>query len=206
MILGYATNTLYSSDSDDDAMHCQMELLLAVGKILENNRSLTERLARYEQQLFPDNARTLQQSGIPRATYDAQLCRPRKAFKPRYQRSSSAHEQRPSHQWVSSALRENLSSPNRTRKSKAIEWIIHSKALFLGSHAWTALSDISMAEISAISVVALPIDWSDITNAYHYPRPRKDNASRHERSITQPETQGQSLEAIQHCSPWRLRS
>jgi hypothetical protein len=36
------------------------------------------------------------------------------------------------------------------------------------SHAWTALSDISLSDISAISVVALPLQSSDIANSHHY--------------------------------------
>ncbi|KAH7072526.1 hypothetical protein FB567DRAFT_538318 [Paraphoma chrysanthemicola] len=36
------------------------------------------------------------------------------------------------------------------------------------SHAWTALSDISLSEISIISVVALPISLPEISNSYHY--------------------------------------
>jgi hypothetical protein len=36
------------------------------------------------------------------------------------------------------------------------------------SHAWTALSEISLSDISAISVVALPIYSDDITNGHHY--------------------------------------
>ncbi|KAH7072537.1 hypothetical protein FB567DRAFT_538348 [Paraphoma chrysanthemicola] len=36
------------------------------------------------------------------------------------------------------------------------------------SHAWTVLSDISLSEISVISVIALPIRLLDIANAQHY--------------------------------------
>jgi hypothetical protein len=36
------------------------------------------------------------------------------------------------------------------------------------SHAWTGLSDVSLSDISVISVVALPITSSDISNSEHY--------------------------------------
>jgi hypothetical protein len=36
------------------------------------------------------------------------------------------------------------------------------------SHAWSALSDVSLSDISAISVLALPLDSADINNAHHY--------------------------------------
>ncbi|KAF1957608.1 hypothetical protein CC80DRAFT_443975, partial [Byssothecium circinans] len=36
------------------------------------------------------------------------------------------------------------------------------------SHAWSALSDISLSEISAISVVALPISSNDLSNGHYY--------------------------------------
>ncbi|KAH7350277.1 hypothetical protein BKA66DRAFT_476671 [Pyrenochaeta sp. MPI-SDFR-AT-0127] len=36
------------------------------------------------------------------------------------------------------------------------------------SHAWSALSDISLSDISLVSVVALPVLMDDITNTHHY--------------------------------------
>ena len=36
------------------------------------------------------------------------------------------------------------------------------------SHAWSNLSDISLSEISAIAVIALPISPKSIANGYHY--------------------------------------
>lgn len=36
------------------------------------------------------------------------------------------------------------------------------------SHAWTALSDISLSEITNISVIALPIYWYELSNHQHY--------------------------------------
>lgn len=36
------------------------------------------------------------------------------------------------------------------------------------SHAWSALSHVSLSAISALSVIALPLYPSEITNAYHY--------------------------------------
>jgi len=36
------------------------------------------------------------------------------------------------------------------------------------SHAWTALSDISLSNISSISVVALPLTSKDVSNRHHY--------------------------------------
>tara|TARA_R110002003_G_scaffold132_5_gene12399 strand:- start:5634 stop:6050 length:417 start_codon:yes stop_codon:yes gene_type:complete len=36
------------------------------------------------------------------------------------------------------------------------------------SHAWSTLSDISLADLSAISVIALPLHRTEFSNAYHY--------------------------------------
>ena len=36
------------------------------------------------------------------------------------------------------------------------------------THTWSTLSDLSLSDISAISVIALPMYSSDITNGYHY--------------------------------------
>jgi hypothetical protein len=36
------------------------------------------------------------------------------------------------------------------------------------SHAWTALSDISLSDVSVITVVALPISSNDLLNGHHY--------------------------------------
>jgi hypothetical protein len=43
------------------------------------------------------------------------------------------------------------------------------------SHAWSALSDISLSDISALSVVALPLFRKEITNAYHYSTKPRNN-------------------------------
>jgi hypothetical protein len=43
-----------------------------------------------------------------------------------------------------------------------------SRSFTVRSEAWTALSDISLSDISAISVIALPISPNDIANDYHY--------------------------------------
>jgi hypothetical protein len=36
------------------------------------------------------------------------------------------------------------------------------------SHAWTALSDISLSDVSVITVIALPISSNDLLNGHHY--------------------------------------
>lgn len=151
-------------------MHCQMELLLVVGKILENNRDLNRQLLRYEQQLLPHTARTLQQNGAPRI-YDAHSHARQDIEQPR----SVTAEQLGSMAKTFMMLR-HLGFERELEKSKPYQKVNRNvidnsfTSSFLGSHAWTALSDISMAEISAVSVVALPIDWTAISNAYHYPR------------------------------------
>ena len=38
----------------------------------------------------------------------------------------------------------------------------------VGSHAWSTLSDVSLSDISIISVIALPVYPKDITNGHHY--------------------------------------
>jgi hypothetical protein len=146
-----------------------MELLMVVGKILESNRELTERVARYEQKLFPDTARTLQQVGAQR--YSAARSHVNQetlaGTLPAKQLGSLA-KTFASMRFFGFERELEKSKPYQKIKGDAVDNSFTSS--FLGSHAWTALSDISMAEISAISVVALPIDWTDITNAYHYPR------------------------------------
>ena len=41
------------------------------------------------------------------------------------------------------------------------------------SHAWSALSDVSLSDVSAISVVCLPISCNDLSNGYHYRTPKR---------------------------------
>jgi hypothetical protein len=153
-----------------------MELLLVVGKILDRNRGLTERLARYEQQLFPDIARTLQQSGVPRVhvTSGDTNQEVTQGTLPAKQLGSLA-KTFASMRFFGFEKELEKSKPYQKIKGDAVDNSFTSSVL--GSHAWTALSDISMAEISAVSVVALPIDWSDITNAYHYPRNKSTGSS-----------------------------
>lgn len=57
------------------------------------------------------------------------------------------------------------------------------------SYAWSALSDVSLSDISNISVVALPISSSDLTNGHHYPS-SASSSQRHAQAptISQPTT------------------
>jgi hypothetical protein len=54
------------------------------------------------------------------------------------------------------------------RKATCLETDASYRSSVVRSHAWTTLSDISLSDISAISVVALPLQATDITNAQHY--------------------------------------
>jgi hypothetical protein len=51
------------------------------------------------------------------------------------------------------------------------------------SYAWSALSDVSLSDISNISVVALPISSSDLTNGHHYPS-SASNIQKHSQAPT----------------------
>ena len=58
------------------------------------------------------------------------------------------------------------SRPYRKARRDSVDYSFRSSIAL--SHAWTALSDISLSDISIIATVGLPIYSSNITNAHHY--------------------------------------
>ena len=59
-----------------------------------------------------------------------------------------------------------ISRPYRKATRDTVDFSFRSSVV--GSHAWSALSDVSLSEISVISVIVLPIFISDISNSHHY--------------------------------------
>ena len=93
---------------------------------------------------------------------------------------------------------------NRARRRVSLDSWQSSTAPSLG---WSCLSDMSLANVSNISVIALPIAAKDLTNAGHYiaaPRPVLDDYSTFSlgfealRSTLQPN--GQSVITLEQCS------
>jgi hypothetical protein len=56
------------------------------------------------------------------------------------------------------------------RKARRDSYDVSFRSSIAASHAWTALTHVSLSEISAISVVALPlpVSFSELLNSYHY--------------------------------------
>jgi hypothetical protein len=54
------------------------------------------------------------------------------------------------------------------RKVRRMSSLFSFRSSIAQTHAWTALSDVSLSEISIMSVVALPLRRDDIGNQHHY--------------------------------------
>jgi hypothetical protein len=152
------------SESDMEAHQSRQELITLTVSLLQNNESLARRLSHLED-CFDKNLST-----IPR--------RP----------DSIAPVTNPAHAGSSSRVQETNDALSillfGTSGELPFEKILLSSKVYhnaqqhtcdvsfrssIGlSHAWTALSEISLSDISAISVVALPIYLDDISNSQHY--------------------------------------
>lgn len=153
-----------ASESDMEAHQSRQELLTLTTSLLANNVELAKRIAHLEDCF--DNSRS------------TSVSRP----------ASLATSRRPAQHNSGSKLQETNDSLSvmlyGTSTDLPFEKILFSSRVYhkarnhtsdvsfrssiAPSHAWTALSDLSLSDISNLSVVALPIQSNDLTNPQHY--------------------------------------
>jgi hypothetical protein len=152
---------LHSSESDLEAARNQEDLYALTSNLLKSNRDITRRLSLLERPSQDDTSITTVRRSRPFSTATVESSIREFAFERDLKGS-----------WVSNAQASVYSSPNsvqvyrRVRRSTTDDKSFRTSVAL--SHAWSALSEISLSDVSAISVVALPISCSDLVNGYHY--------------------------------------
>ncbi|KAL1600827.1 hypothetical protein SLS60_007215 [Paraconiothyrium brasiliense] len=139
-----ASRLLNISESDMDAAANRQELYNLTSQLLQSNRDLRRRLSLLERGPRDDGDSVHLQIGQRSSLVSI-----------RSQIRAFEFERELKESWVY----------RKARRSTADASFRSSNAL---SHAWSALSDISLSDISAISVVALPISPDDLSNGHHY--------------------------------------
>jgi hypothetical protein len=147
------------SGSDLEAARNHTKLLVLTTNLLDSNRTIASRLSLLERSLQPNTGDnySLLRDRLSTATTESQI-------------PSFGFERKLESTWVY----------RKARRSTADVSFRTSMAL---SYAWSALSDVSLSNISNISVVALPISSSDLTNGHHYPS-SASNIQKHSQTPT----------------------
>ncbi|KAI0545639.1 hypothetical protein F4679DRAFT_560234 [Xylaria curta] len=178
--------TLLQCDSDRRAQQLQMELAANVGALLESNHELSRRMAHLEYALDTQTIQSRQSimSVLATAKSEAEggvtvsLPISAAAEQPVSVTSTSTSSASPSGDTMSlapdSVLKSafefesdlNMSRVYRRAQRDTMDFSFRSSVT--NKRAWSMLSSHSLAHISVLSVIALPLDLEDITNRHHY--------------------------------------
>jgi hypothetical protein len=152
------------SESDLIARYDRQELLSHQDRILQHNRDLSQRLARVESHFDTGGSAITKQPASLRSTAPTHHD-PGSAVTVDNWRVSSMTQLETARVF---AFERVLKASRVYRRAKRPTDDRSFRSSIPLSHAWTALSDISLSDISAISVVALPLAETDISNGHHY--------------------------------------
>ncbi|KAF2649457.1 hypothetical protein K491DRAFT_698082 [Lophiostoma macrostomum CBS 122681] len=131
-------------ESDLEAARSQEDLYILTSSLIQSNQDISQRLSLLERPR-QDNASIMTGHRRPFSTATLESSMQDLTFERDLKGS-----------WVYRKVRRSTTEDKSFRSSVAL------------SHAWSALSEISLSDISAISVVALPISCNDLVNGYHY--------------------------------------
>lgn len=152
------------SESDSEAFQCHQELLSLTAALKKSNHDLSERLTRLESRIDASNFTVARRRGSVAATVL------------HHTDEISITKDDDTHVSIDPPMFQGLKHPfekvlfssqvyHKATRKISNEPLRSSVRL---SHAWTALSDVSLWGISCISVVALPLHLKDISNRQHY--------------------------------------
>jgi hypothetical protein len=152
-----------NSESDSEARVNAQTLLTLTSSLLQSNRELSSRLAHLEDQLGTTMSLCTHRPGslapsddtITRATILSRTEHLNLLTNDTETIRSFEFEKDLEASWVYQKMTRNTTDASFCTS-------------LVRSHAWTALTEISLSDISVISVVALPISLFELENAYHY--------------------------------------
>ncbi|KAH7064149.1 hypothetical protein BKA63DRAFT_179554 [Paraphoma chrysanthemicola] len=151
-------------ESDQEARRNHAQLLAVCTVLLRSNTELTRRLTRLETCF--DSAESML-TGRPDSIMSSQTitqCGNNTAM----ERLAEELHSIPLISLSDSQFESVLEASRVYQRARSAGCDISFRSSIVRSHAWTVLSDISLSEISVISVIALPIRPLDIANAQHY--------------------------------------
>jgi hypothetical protein len=154
-----------ASESDLEARRSHQDLISLTSNLLQNNMELAQRIANLE--ASRDTATTI------RTTSEAvsSLSR-RRSVTSKIQDAYQSFTASPFGITYAFEFERDLESSWVYRKVTRATMDASVRSSVVRSHAWTALSGISLSDISAISVVALPITLSDLYSVRQHGPPR----------------------------------
>ncbi|KAK3328265.1 hypothetical protein B0T19DRAFT_186010 [Cercophora scortea] len=161
--------SILQSDSQARAESHQQQLIQNVNEILRNSQTLTQMMLGAD-----DVATTLLDAPRPRASIESpstplQIAASGvNALEPRDDRRPRMSVQSTRSLYSMMHFETELKGSRVYRLAKRMSMDFSMRSSFVGTHAWSVFSGLSLGEISNISVLALPIYASDITNPQHY--------------------------------------
>ncbi|KAI0187749.1 hypothetical protein EV127DRAFT_435930 [Xylaria flabelliformis] len=169
--------TLLQCDSGHRAQQLQMELGANVGALLESNYELSRRMMHLEDAFDVQTIRSRQSIMSVLATerpeaqgggvvVGASLAEVRERIL-----SAAAEQPVPPPESVLRSVFEfesDLETSRVYRRARRDTMDFSFRSSIARTHAWSALSGCSLANISVLSVIALPLDLEDIANRHHY--------------------------------------
>ncbi|KAK3685150.1 hypothetical protein B0T22DRAFT_212242 [Podospora appendiculata] len=160
--------SILQSDSQARAESHQQQLIQNVNEILRNSQTLTQMMLGAD-----DVATTLLDAPRPRASIESQSVTPQNGgvhapvHVPRGDRRPRMSLQS-TRSLYSMHFETELKGSRVYRLAKRMSMDFSMRSSVVGTHAWSVFSGLSLGEISNISVLALPIFATDITNPQHY--------------------------------------
>ena len=169
--MGKCILTRCYSDSDLDADRGQRELSTLLLGQLDYNRELTCRLARL-QDCFGSGSNSDSRQSIVWAGPRPQDGPGSKVGLPGEGRALRTLESS-DYQYE---FKGDLEASRVYRKAQRVSTDYSFRSSVALSHAWSALSDVSLSDVSNISTVALPVTFTELANGYHY-KPKTSHAN-----------------------------
>ncbi|CAO2652692.1 Nn.00g021030.m01.CDS01 [Neocucurbitaria sp. VM-36] len=155
--------------SDVEADHDQQKLLSVTTALLESNLELTKRIAHLEEDFHTmvDSSK----STCRRASFSAIDTTASVPVNSILEDLRNKPSSMPTEATRTSQYESDLDASRVYRKVRRITSLLSFRSSVALTHAWTALSDVSLSDISVISVVALPLTRDEIDNQHHYDFP-----------------------------------
>ncbi|KAI1365901.1 hypothetical protein F5Y08DRAFT_338301 [Xylaria arbuscula] len=167
-----AVLTLLQCDSDRRAEQLQLDLAANVQALLDNNRELSERMMRLEDSVDRSTIRRRMSQAVGMTpalgrTENLDLGVSKGTLSMRLLTQNTSSSPYPVVQSVFEFERDlQLSSVYRRVRRGSMDFSFHSS--IARTNAWSLLSDYSLADLSVLSVIALPLDLSEVTNSHCY--------------------------------------
>ncbi|KAI0517469.1 hypothetical protein F5B22DRAFT_106267 [Xylaria bambusicola] len=166
-----AVLTLLQCDSNNRAEQLQLELVANVEGLLHSNRELSRRMMHLEDAfntatIRPRSTRTIEsvltlqtENTMPAVEAQSSLA----FFLPESATPLSFHDTQPG-----SEFEKDLKSSRVYRQVRRETMDFSFRSSVARTHAWSLLSSYSLADLSVLSVIALPLDLEEVTNSHHY--------------------------------------